>query len=115
MKTILIVDDCAEMRQLVKQIVRKLSETVFEREDGDEVLTAYDKYRPDWVVMDVEMKRMDGLTATAILVSHHPQAKVVVVTKYADANTREAAMKAGAVSFVGKDDLLCLRSILQTV
>lgn len=113
MTTLLIVDDNAEMRQLVKQIVRKQSDAIFECEDGDEVLTAYDAHRPDWVVMDVEMKRMDGLTATAALVSVYPQAKVVVVTKYADANTREAAMKAGAVFFVGKDDLLGLRSILR--
>jgi CheY-like chemotaxis protein len=113
MTTLLIVDDNAEMRQLVKQIVRKLSDAVFECEDGDEVLTAYDAHRPDWVVMDIEMKRMDGLTATAALLVRHPQAKVVVVTKYADANTREAAIKAGAISFIGKDDLLSLRSILQ--
>ncbi len=107
------MDDNAELRQLVKQIVRKQSEIIFECEDGDEVLTAYDAHRPDWVVMDVEMKRMDGLTATAALLALYPQAKVVVVTKYTDANTREAAMKAGAVSFVGKDDLLGLRSILR--
>ena len=113
MTTLLIVDDNAEMRQLVKQIVRKQSDAIFECEDGDEVLTAYNTHRPDWVVMDVEMKRMDGLTATAALVSLYPQAKVVVVTKYADANTKEAAMKAGAISFVGKDDLLGLRSILR--
>jgi CheY-like chemotaxis protein len=113
MTTLLIVDDNAEMRQLLKQIVRKLSDVIFECEDGDEVLTAYNIHRPDWVVMDVEMKRMDGLTATAALLALYPQAKVVVVTKYADANTKDAAMKAGAISFVGKDDLLRLRSILQ--
>ncbi len=113
MTTLLIVDDNPEMRQLMKNIVRKMSDAIFECEDGDEVLMAFEIYHPDWVVMDVEMKRMDGLAATTQLVSYHPGAKVIIVTKHTDANTRQAATAAGAISFLGKDDLLSLRSFLK--
>lgn len=111
--TFLIVDDNRQMRFLMKEILRKASDFVYECEDGSEVLAAYNSHKPDWVLMDVEMNRVDGITATAELITHHPQAKIIVVTKYNDANTQEAALRAGAMSFLGKDNLIELRSIVQ--
>ena len=113
MTTLLIVDDNREMRQLMKSIVSKVCDQIFECEDGDEVLVAFTAHRPDWVLMDVEMKRMDGLKATSEMTRLHPEAKVIIVTKYADAQTRQAASEAGARLFIGKDDLLRLRSLIQ--
>ncbi len=57
---------------------------------------------------------MDGLQATAELIAHYPQAKVIIVTKHTDVQTRAAASEAGACAFCGKDDLLSLRSLIQT-
>src|SRR5712691_4886737 len=82
MTTLLIVEDNREMRQLMKSIVSKACDEVFECEDGDEVLDAYTAHRPDWVLMDVEMKRLDGLKATTGLLSCYPQAKVIIVTRH---------------------------------
>ena len=113
MTTLLIVDDNQEMRQLLRRIAGKVSDAIFECEDGDEVLAAFTAHHPDWVVMDVEMKRMDGLKATALLITHYPQAKVIIVTKHTDTQTRAAASEAGAWAFCSKDDLLSLRSLIQ--
>jgi two-component system response regulator DegU len=113
MTTLLIVDDNREMRQLMKSIVSKACEEIFECEDGDEVLDAFTVYRPDWVLMDVEMKRMNGLKATAGLMSSYPEAKVIIVTKHADVQTRLAAGEAGARFLVGKEDLLSLLPLIQ--
>ncbi len=115
MTKLLIVDDSAEMRQLLKSIVKKTADEVIECEDGDEVLAAFVACKPDWVLMDVEMKRMDGLRATANLVKLHPQAKVIIVTQHVDVHTRVAASEAGARFFIGKDDLLSLRSLIKEV
>lgn len=115
MTKLLIVDDSAEMRQLLKNIVRKTADEVLECEDGDEVLAAFSAYQPDWVLMDVEMKRMDGLQATANLLKLHPDAKVIIVTQHIDLQTRVAASEAGARFFIGKDDLLSLRSLIKDV
>lgn len=112
MTTVLIVDDSREMRELVGRIIRRVGPTVYECEDGDEVLAAYTLHRPDWVLMDVEMKRMDGLVATAELIRAYPDANVVIVTKYTDEQTLQAAREAGARHFVAKDDLIRLRSLL---
>ncbi len=113
MTTLLIVDDNREMRQLMKSIVSKACDVVFECEDGDEVLEAFTAHRPDWVLMDVEMKRMDGLKATSDLMRRHPEARVIIVTKHADMQTRLAASEAGARFLVGKEDLLSLLSLIQ--
>lgn len=113
MTTLLIVDDNREMRQLMKSIVSEACDEVFECEDGDEVLDAFTAHRPDWVVMDVEMKRMDGLQATSDLLSRYPQARVIIVTKHEDLQTRLAAAEAGARFLIGKEDLLSLLPLIQ--
>ena len=113
MTKLLIVDDNREMRELVRSITSKVSHQIFECEDGDEVLAAFSLYRPDWVVMDVEMERMDGLQATAALTKQHPEANVIIVTNHIDTQTQEAACEAGAKYFLGKDDLLSLRTLIQ--
>jgi CheY-like chemotaxis protein len=111
--TLLIVDDNREMRQLMKRIVSEVCDEVFECEDGDEVVTAFNTHRPDWVLMDVEMKRMDGLRATSDLMKWYPEARVIIVTKHADVQTRLAAREAGARFLVGKEDLLSLLPLIQ--
>jgi CheY-like chemotaxis protein len=113
MTTLLIVDDNREMRQLMKSIVSKACDEIFECEDGDEVLEAFTVHQPDWVLMDVEMKRMDGLRATSVLMSSYPHANVIIVTKHEDIQTRLAAAEAGARFLVGKEDLLSLLPLIQ--
>jgi CheY-like chemotaxis protein len=115
MATLLIVDDNPEMRRMIRQIAAAKDDSVIECEDGDEVMDAYTAHQPDWVLMDVEMKRMDGLKATSILTQLHAEAKVVIVTKHADEETRRVAREAGALFFISKDDLLSLRTLLRHV
>src|SRR5215510_9245885 len=113
MTTFLIVDDNADMRRLIRQVAAEPNDLVIECADGDEVLEAYAEHRPDWVLMDVEMKRVDGLTATSILTRRYPEAKVVIVTKYTDDETRRAAQESGARYFLGKDQIFSLRKLIR--
>ena len=113
MTTFLIVDDNADMRRLIRQVAAEPNDLVIECADGDEVLEAYAKHRPDWVLMDVEMKRVDGLTATSILTRQFPEAKVVIVTKYTDDETRRAARESGALCFLSKDEIFSLRTLIR--
>lgn len=83
--------------------------------DGADALRCYEATRPDWVLMDWEMKRMNGIAATRRIIEKYPQANILIITQHDDQQLREAAVEAGARGFVLKDDLLCLRSILQTV
>ena len=111
--TVLIVEDNAEMRRLLKGVVRQWAETAYECEDGDEALAAYAAHRPDWVLMDIEMKRMDGIAATQQILTADPAAKVIIVTHYDHAEWRAAAQTSGACGYVLKENLLELNTLLR--
>ncbi len=103
--TVLIVEDNASIRRLLRRILFEIASAVWECSDGTESLAAYIAHRPDLVLMDIRMPRMDGLRATKEIRQFHPSAKVVMVTDYDDANLRAAAIEAGACGYAMKQDL----------
>ncbi len=109
---IMIVEDNNEMRKTIRKVVATARDVVYECEDGDEALDAYSSFHPDWVVMDFEMKRKDGITATAEIIHSDPNAKVLVISQYNDDDIREAAEKAGAVRFMCKQNILEMKKII---
>ena len=108
----LIVEDNPEMRRLLKWLLHDLTAEITECSDGDEALAAYEAQAPDWVLMDLQMERMDGITATRALMAAYPHAKVIVVTDYDDANLRQAASQAGAIAYLLKENLTELQSVI---
>jgi CheY-like chemotaxis protein len=109
---ILIVDDNEQMRRAIRSLVDDLVEETFEACDGTEAVEACRACRPDWVLMDVRMAGMDGISATRLLRSAFPETNVLIITSFDDSGVREAATAAGASAFIVKDDLLALRRIL---
>jgi len=78
---------------------------VIECEDGTEAVAAYNENHPDWVVMDIKMKRMDGIEATSKIVAAVPGAKIIVISQFNDESTIAAAKHAGAIEFISKENL----------
>ena len=111
---VLIVDDNAQMRQMVKFYLNGVAEETRECADGAEALDAYTEFQPDWVLMDWEMKRVDGLTATHGIMAAFPAARVLFVTQYDEDELRRAAQAAGACGYVLKENLLDVQHLLQT-
>jgi DNA-binding NarL/FixJ family response regulator len=109
---ILIVDDSPRMRRTIRRLLTGLAHEVFECEDGSEVLATYQAHRPDWVLMDIGLKDVDGIVATGALKAAFPEAKVVIVTDYDDARLREAAHQAGACAYILKEDLFKVREFI---
>lgn len=114
MATVLIVDDNPQMRHLIRAMVGTWAEVVCECSDGAQVGDAYHTYQPDWVLMDIEMGELDGISATRQLLAAYPQARVVIVSHYNQPILREAAYTAGACGYVMKENLVELRQQLQT-
>ncbi|HJQ25161.1 MAG TPA: response regulator transcription factor [Blastocatellia bacterium] len=112
LKSLLIVDDNLQVRRMIRALVEDLADRLFECADGEAALVAYREHRPDWVLMDVEMQGMDGLTATANLLADFPEARVVIVTRHSGPTIHAAAQAAGARAFLTKDNLLGLREII---
>ena len=110
---LLLVDDSREVRRTIRAVVQDLVADVAECGDGDEVLARFEAFRPDLVLMDIRMPRMDGIQATALLKAAHPAARVVIVSEYEQDDLRAAAREAGAEGYVPKSDLLVLRDLLE--
>ena len=109
---LLIVEDSQQMRREIKLFVSDLAEEISECGDGAEALAAYSAQHPDWVLMDIRMEKVDGLTATRQIKAAHPEARIMILTSYDDDALREAARMAGACEYVTKQNLLEVRRIL---
>lgn len=111
--SILIVDDHAEMCQLIRSMLSGLCAQVNECADGSQALAAYQEHIPDWVLMDIRMKELSGIDATRQLRAAFPEARVIIVSEMSNAVSRKAAQDAGACAYVLKENLVALPSILR--
>ncbi len=109
----LIVEDNDNMRRVIRSLVSEFANEMHECTDGAEALAAYAAYLPDWVLMDIKMKRMDGIDATKQIKASYPAANIMIVTDYDDAELRRSAHEAGAREYVVKENLLDMRRILR--
>jgi CheY-like chemotaxis protein len=109
----LIVEDNENMRRTIRSIIAALAGETHECSDGSEALAAYAEHLPDWILMDVKMKEMDGITATRQIKAAFPKANIMIVSDYDDPDLRIAARQAGASEYVVKDSLLKVYDILR--
>jgi CheY-like chemotaxis protein len=109
---LLIVDDNASVRRLIRSILANRAHEIHECADGVDALTAYTELHPDFVLMDISMKGLDGITATRQIKAAHPGARVIIVTDYDEAPLREAARVAGACGYVLKENLFDVDRLL---
>lgn len=110
---LLLVEDDPEMRRMIKRVLSGIATEVIECDDGGEALAAYSRAQPDWVLMDIEMGQVDGITATRQITAAFPGAKVIMVTNHDHEMYRKAAVEGGARAFVLKENLFELRQLLQ--
>jgi DNA-binding NarL/FixJ family response regulator len=102
---VLLVDDQELVRSGLTRILRRRDGFVVvgQCEDGDQVLAAVDELRPDVVVMDLRMRRMSGIEATAALRTRADAPPVLVLTTFDDDELLSGALRAGAAGFLLKD------------
>ncbi|MEK2494773.1 response regulator transcription factor [Kitasatospora purpeofusca] len=102
---IVVADDQASIREGLAIMLDLLPgiEVVATAADGEEALVQAERHRPDAVLMDLHMPRMDGIEATRRLAAEHPAIAVVVLTTYVDDASVLTALRAGARSYLTKD------------
>lgn len=104
---ILTVDDHPALRDGIAAIVETERDMVVagEASDGAEAIDAFRNLRPDVVLMDLQMPRLGGLDAIAVIREESPNARIVVLTTY-DGDVQAArALKAGAAAYLLKSSL----------
>jgi two-component system chemotaxis response regulator CheY len=100
---ILIVDDAAFMREMLRDILTEEgSEIAAEAADGDEAVRAFGENSPDLVLLDIVMPRKSGLEALREIVALDPGAVVVMCSALGQESLVMEALDAGAKDFVVK-------------
>lgn len=100
---ILIVDDAAFMRMMIKDILSKNGfEIAGEANDGAQAVEKYKELSPDLVTMDITMPEMDGITALKEIKKMDPNAKVIMCSAMGQQAMVIDAIQAGAKDFIVK-------------
>lgn len=100
---ILIVDDAAFMRMMIKDILTKNGfEVVGEAVDGAQAVEKYKETSPDLVTMDITMPEMDGITSLREIKKFDPNAKIIMCSAMGQQAMVIDAIQAGAKDFIVK-------------
>ena len=101
---VLLVDDEAMVRVGLRMVLSAEPdiEVVGEASDGEEAQRAALEHRPDVVLMDVRMPRVDGIEAARRVLAECPETRVVVLTTFGEDAYVEAALRAGVSGFLLK-------------
>lgn len=100
---VLVVDDAAFMRMMIKEILTKNGYTVVgEASDGRQAVALYKELQPDVVTMDITMPEMDGIAALKEIKKIDPNAKVIMCSAMGQQAMVIDAIQAGAKDFVVK-------------
>jgi len=103
-KTILVVDDNEDSRDLVKKILKKHNYQVIEAVDGEEAIAKAIAYRPALILMDISIPKIDGYEATRRL-KERPDFKdtpIIAFTAHAMKGDQEKALEAGCNGYISK-------------
>lgn len=102
-KTVLIVDDAAFMRMMLKDILTKANyEVVGEASNGQEAIEKYQELKPNFVTMDITMPIKDGIQAIKEIKKIDPNAKIIVCSAMGQQAMVIESIQAGAKDFIVK-------------
>ncbi|MBI2947473.1 MAG: response regulator transcription factor [Verrucomicrobia bacterium] len=109
----MIADDNREWRDFL-HVMLGTDYSIIDCQDGEETIAAYEHESPDWVLMDIAMAPVDGLTAASTIKRRHPDARIIFVTQHTERVIREQATRLGAVAFIPKDEAWRILEIIRS-
>lgn len=101
-KTVLVVDDAAFMRMMIRDILSKEGYVIHEAVNGRDAVEKYSEVRPDLVTMDITMPEMTGIEALREIRAADPEARVLMVSAMGQQKMIVEALEAGALDFLVK-------------
>lgn len=101
-RSVLVADDAALMRMILRDVLRSEGYAVFEAVNGRDAVERFSEVRPDVVVLDITMPEMDGLAAMKEILDRDPGARVIIVSAQLRSDVCDGAMAFGAADFIAK-------------
>jgi two-component system cell cycle response regulator DivK len=103
-KLILVVEDQADNRKIIRDMLRGADYEIIEAEDGEQALAAIARRRPDLILMDIQLPIMDGYEATRRIKADATlrSIPIIAVTSYALSGEEKKARAAGCDDYVPK-------------
>lgn len=101
-RTILVVDDAAFMRMMIRDILAKEGYAIHEAVNGRDAIEKFEEVQPDLVTMDITMPELDGITALRAIREAHPDARILMVSAMGQQKMIVEALEAGALDFLVK-------------
>jgi DNA-binding NarL/FixJ family response regulator len=102
---VLLADDHALVLAGIRALVEELggNEIIAEASNGREAVALAKQHKPDLVIMDISMKDLNGIEATAQILAEVPATKVLILSMHATEDFVRRAIKAGASGYLVKD------------
>ena len=100
---LLIVDDSSTVRRSIERhILSERVTEIYQAANGREAMELFERYRPEFVTMDLTMPEMDGLTCISKMMTLKPDTRLMVISALGDAETAIEAVERGANEYVVK-------------
>ncbi len=102
MKRVLVVDDNAMVRRVLKEFLSKKGFEVGEASGGAEAVALFDEFQPDLMLLDIKMPGMDGLEVLQKIGAKSSHVRIIMLTAVNDDKTGQEALALGAADFLIK-------------
>jgi two-component system, chemotaxis family, chemotaxis protein CheY len=100
---LLIVDDSSTVRRSIERhILSERVTEIYQAASGREAMELFERYRPEFVTMDLTMPEMDGLTCISKMMALKPDTRLMVISALGDSETAIEAVERGANEYVVK-------------
>lgn len=111
----LLIDDNGYCGKYLRSLITNNGDEYIEIENNDDLCSAYLKYKPDWLLIDIQMKERNGFNIIEKIKYKLPEAAIAVLSDFYDERLRLNAEKVGASVFIAKENLFDFYSIINSV
>ncbi len=114
--TVVIVDDDALVLSSLETILKANKiDIVANGNNGEEAVSLFKKHKPDLLLMDIRMEKMNGIDATEKILSEFPDAKILLLTTFQDEEYITKALKFGCKGYILKQNIAMLIPAINAV
>jgi len=111
--TLFILAEAPPLRRLIRKIVSGTADQIWESDSSENIPAAFRNTRPDFVLMDFDSSRENGMSALTKVRTMFPVARIVAITSYDEPDVQQSVQAAGADACLARENLLQLVRLLR--